>query len=84
MYSHNEIKEQNNPDCKECFGAGNILVYFVDHRKKRVIEEWVYCTTCYPTSSCFGFDKSCNFAEEISKEDADNLVKEKGYDLHVP
>ena len=79
------IDEQvQNKDCKECFGEGTVFVYFADHEKSLVIQEWVYCKTCYPNSDCLGFDRSCRFAEEISVEQADKLIKEKGYALHVP
>ena len=83
-HSHNEIKEKNDPNCKECFGCGTVPIYFVVHQTKTVIEEWVYCKTCYPKSDCYEFDKSCRNAEEISTEDANRLIEKEGYTKHVP
>ena len=71
--------------CKECFDMETIFVYFVNHKKRRVIEEWEYCRTCYPESSSW-YDASCyeNGVEEISNEEANRLIEQEGYEKHVP
>lgn len=76
-------EKEPNKDCKECFGEGTVFVYFADHRKKRVIQEWVYCDKCYPTSSA-SFDNLPRDAEDISKEESERLLTEEKYELYVP
>ncbi|MCF7843625.1 hypothetical protein K9M47_01870 [Candidatus Gracilibacteria bacterium] len=83
-FSHNEIEEKNDPNCRECLGCGTVFVYFVNHKRKEVIEEWVYCIICYPTSCCHQFDRSCDLAEEISSEEAHRLIEKEGYTKYVP
>ena len=73
-----------NKDCKECFGVGTTFIYFVDYKRKIVVEEWIYCETCYPDSSCFSFDSCTHYLEEISTEEARRLIDEENYRKHVP
>jgi len=84
MCSHNEIEEKNDPNCQDCHGVGTVFVYFADHKHRRVIQEWMYCSVCYPGSDCYQFDHSTRHAEDITSKEAHRLVDEEGYYMHVP
>ena len=80
------LDKNADPGCKTCFGMGEEHVYFVNRLKKLIIEEWIYCQTCYPTSDCHGFDKCCyeSGVEDITAKDAHTLIEKEGYKMHVP
>lgn len=69
--------------CEECLDEGTVLVYFVVHKTKTVIEEWEFCKKCHPGSDAF-YDHLPASAEPISPEEAERLIKEEGYTKHVP
>lgn len=72
-----------NERCKECFDEGTVLVYFVNHKNRTIIEEWEFCKSCHPGSDAF-YDHLPATAEPVSLEEAEMLIKEKGYEKYVP
>lgn len=40
--------------CEECGGNEVVYEFYVNHNKRAVASDWVYCKSCYPDSDgCF-------------------------------
>ncbi len=46
-----------NPNCNECDGSGDISGYFVNHKKRTICNDWVYCRGCFPLSKGARFNE---------------------------
>jgi len=72
------MQDDANPECETCHGEGQVYGYFVNHKHKYVIFEWLYCRQCFPDSS-----GSWPNLDEIDGKEFDRLQSEEGYNDHT-
>ena len=65
--------------CELCYGNEVIYRFWVNHKRKEVVDDWLYCPNCYPDSfgtwDCPWYDHEC---EEITLAEYNELIKQ-GY-----
>lgn len=67
--------------CNQCYGNEVINEFWVNHSKKEVSSDWIYCPTCYPESGGF-FECPWDYKEcELIDITEYNLFVNKGYKI---
>lgn len=65
--------------CNKCSGNKVIYNFWVNHKIKKVANDWVYCSTCYPDNrGCYECPWDGNDCEEIACTEYYGFLKQ-GY-----
>jgi hypothetical protein len=64
--------------CEECHGNEVIYEFYVNHKKKEVADDWVYCPKCYPDSDGYFTSPWTKDYEILTLDEYNDYIK-KGY-----